>query len=45
MVGQGTVIRNEYGLLVLVGSKDSDPTFIPACKAEILKKQSVSLDE
>ena len=39
MAGQGTVIRNEYGLLVLVGSKDSDSTFISACKAEILKKQ------
>lgn len=37
-VAQGTVLKNEYGLLVLVGSNNSDPTFVSACKAESLTK-------
>lgn len=37
-VAQGTVLRNEFGMLVLVESKNSDPTFVSACKAEILTK-------
>lgn len=37
-VGQGTVIRNEFGMLVLVGSNNSNPTFISTCKAEIIDK-------
>ena len=35
-VAQGTVIRNEFGMLVLVGPNNSDPTFVSTCKAEIL---------
>ncbi|BDF71940.1 hypothetical protein CE91St41_29210 [Oscillospiraceae bacterium] len=35
-VGRGTVLRNEYGMLVLVGANDSDPTFVSPCKAEII---------
>lgn len=39
-VGQGSVIRSEFGMLVLVGSNNSDPTFISTCKAEIMTKSS-----
>lgn len=37
-VGQGTVLRNEFGVVVLVGNNNSDPTFISTCKAEIITK-------
>ena len=37
-VGQGTVLRNEFGVIVLVGPNNSDPTFVSTCKAEILNK-------
>lgn len=37
-VGQGTVIRSEYGMVVLVGANNSDPTFVSLCKAEIITK-------
>ncbi|MFQ8599733.1 MAG: hypothetical protein ACLSAP_03505 [Oscillospiraceae bacterium] len=35
-VAQGTVIANEYGMLVLVGPNNSDPTFVSTCKTEII---------
>jgi len=37
-VGQGTVIKDEFGMIVLVGANNSDPTFISTCKAEIITK-------
>lgn len=37
-VAQGTVLRNEFGMLVIVGPNNSDPTFVSPCKAEILNK-------
>ncbi len=37
-VAQGTVLRSEYGMLVLVGPNSSDPTFVSTCKAEVLNK-------
>ncbi len=37
-VGQGMVIRSEFGMIVLVGPNNSSPTFISTCKAEILTK-------
>ncbi len=37
-VAQGTVLINEFGMLVLVGANESDPTFVSTCKAEILNK-------
>lgn len=37
-VGQGTVARNEYGMVALVGANGSDPTFVSTCKAEIINK-------
>lgn len=35
-VAQGTVLRNEFGVLAVVGPNNSDPTFVSTCKAEIL---------
>ena len=37
-VAQGKVLRNEFGILAVVGSNNSDPTFVSTCKAEILDK-------
>ena len=37
-VAQGTVLKNEFGILVLVGSNNCDPTFVSTCKAEVLTK-------
>lgn len=37
-VGQGKVLKNEFGVVVLVGSNNSDPTFVSTCKAEIITK-------
>lgn len=37
-VGQGTVIRSEFGMIVLVGNNNSDPTFVSSCKTEIITK-------
>ncbi|EEG28817.1 hypothetical protein CLOSTMETH_03594 [[Clostridium] methylpentosum DSM 5476] len=37
-VAQGTVKINEYGVVVVVGPNDNDPTFVSTCKAEILTK-------
>lgn len=35
-VGQGTVIESAFGMVVLVGNNNSDPTFISLCKAEVI---------
>ena len=35
-VGQGTIAKSEYGMLVLVGPNNTTPTFVSTCKAEIL---------
>lgn len=37
-VGQGTVIEDPFGMVVLVGNNNSDPTFISLCKTEIVTK-------
>ena len=37
-VASGTVLRNEYGMLVIVGNNNSNPAFVSPCKAEILTK-------
>lgn len=37
-VGQGTVHVSEFGIVVLVGENNSDPTFVSLCKAEIITK-------
>lgn len=37
-VGIGSVIRSEFGMVVLVGNNNNDPTFISTCKTEIMTK-------
>lgn len=37
-VAQGTVLKNEYGMTVVVGNNNSNPTFVSSCKAEIINK-------
>lgn len=37
-VAQGTVIRSEYGMVVLVGANNSNPAFVSLCKAEVINK-------
>lgn len=37
-VGNGMVLKNEFGMIVLVGNGCDNPTFVSACKAEIITK-------
>lgn len=37
-VGQGTVLISEFGVVVLVGANNNDPTFVSTCKAEVINK-------
>ncbi len=37
-VAQGTIIRSEYGMVVVVGNNNSNPAFVSLCKAEIINK-------
>ncbi len=37
-VVQSTVLKSEYGMVVIVGNNNSNPTFVSLCKAEILNK-------
>lgn len=37
-VANGTVKTSVYGMLVITGPNNSDPTFVSTCKAEILSK-------
>ena len=37
-VAQGSVRVNEFGMLVIVGNNNSDPTFVSPCKTEIITK-------
>ena len=37
-VAGGTVLRNEFGILAVVGPNNNDPTFVSTCKAEIITK-------
>lgn len=37
-VAQGTVLKSEYGMVVLVGNDNSNPSFVSLCKAEIINK-------
>ncbi len=39
-VAQGTILRSEYGMVVVVGNNNSDPTFVSLCKAEIINKDN-----
>ena len=37
-VAQGTVLKSEFGMVVIVGNNNSDPTFVSLCKAEVINK-------
>ena len=37
-VAQGTVLKNEFGMVVIVGQNNSNPTFVSTCKAEIITR-------
>jgi hypothetical protein len=37
-VATGSVLKSEYGMVVVVGNKNSNPTFVSLCKVEIVKK-------
>lgn len=37
-VAQGTVLKSEFGMVVIVGNNNSNPTFVSLCKAEIVNK-------
>lgn len=37
-VAQGTVLKNVFGMIVVVGPNNSDPTFVSTCKIEIINK-------
>lgn len=41
-VATGDVLINQFGILVVVGSNNSDPTFVSTCKAEVLNKPPTS---
>ena len=37
-VAHGSIIRNEFGMVVVVGPNSSDPAFVSTCKAEIINQ-------
>lgn len=37
-VAQGTILKSEYGMVVVVGNDNSNPAFVSLCKAEIINK-------
>ena len=37
-VAQGTILRSEYGMVVVVGNNNSNPAFVSLCMAEIINK-------
>ncbi len=37
-VANGSIVRSEYGMVVVVGPNNSTPTFVSTCKAEILSR-------
>ena len=37
-VAQGTILKSEYGMVVVVGNNNSNPSFVSLCKAEIINK-------
>jgi hypothetical protein len=37
-VAQGTVLKSEFGMVVIVGNNNSGPTFVSLCKAEVINK-------
>ena len=37
-VAQGSILKSEFGMVVVVGNNNSDPTFVSLCKAEVINK-------
>ena len=37
-VAQGTVLKSEFGMVVIVGNNNSNPAFVSLCKAEVINK-------
>ena len=37
-VATGTVLKSEYGMVVIVGNNNRNPAFVSLCKTEIIKK-------
>lgn len=37
-VAQGTILKSEYGMVVITDNNNSNPTFVSLCKAEIINK-------
>lgn len=37
-VAQGTVLKNEFCMVVIVGNNNTNPAFVSTCKAEIINK-------
>ncbi len=37
-VAQGTILKNEYGMVVVVENNNSNPSFVSLCKTEIITK-------
>ena len=37
-VAQGSILKSEYGMVVVVGNNNSNPSFVSLCKAEIVTK-------
>lgn len=37
-VAQGTVLKSEFGMVVIVENNNSNPAFVSLCKAEIINK-------
>src|SRR5574344_2294043 len=37
-VATGTILKNKFGMIVVVGNNNSNPTFVSPCKVEIINK-------
>ena len=37
-VAQGTVLRSEFGMIVIVDSNNNNPAFVSSCKIEVISK-------
>lgn len=37
-VANGDVLKSEFGMVVIVGNNNSDPTFVSLCKTEVITK-------
>ena len=40
-VAQGTILKSEYGIAVVVGNNNINPAFASLCKTEIINKEVI----